>query len=111
TGVATTFINKSVPESALLDLKHLLVEAKQTVPPVLKALEDPYEDLAAPERGGRGDDGLSNATGTKGCAFCGGLGHRITDCPKVDSQVRKIGAGKRDFLAGKSEGYGGDSLG
>ena len=26
TGVATTFINKSVPESALLDLKHLLVE-------------------------------------------------------------------------------------
>ncbi|KAJ8552414.1 hypothetical protein ON010_g10130 [Phytophthora cinnamomi] len=105
TGVATTFINKSVPESALLDLKHLLVEAKQTVPPVLKALEDPYEEL---ERSG---DGLSNATGTKGCAFCGGLGHRITDCPKVDSQVRKIGAGKRDFLAGKSEGYGGDSLG
>ncbi|CAH0520782.1 unnamed protein product [Peronospora belbahrii] len=105
TGVATTFINKSVPESALLDLKHLLVEAKQTVPPVLKVLEDPYEDL---ERAG---DGLSNATGTKGCAFCGGLGHRITDCPKVDSQVRKIGAGKRDFLAGKSEGYGGDSLG
>ncbi|KAF1789202.1 P-loop containing nucleoside triphosphate hydrolase [Phytophthora cactorum] len=105
TGVATTFINKSVPESALLDLKHLLVEAKQTVPPVLKALEDPYEEL---ERSG---NGLSNATGTKGCAFCGGLGHRITDCPKVDSQVRKIGAGKRDFLAGKSEGYGGDSLG
>ncbi|CAI5730676.1 unnamed protein product [Peronospora destructor] len=105
TGVATTFINKSVPESALLDLKHLLVEAKQTVPPVLKALEDPYEES---ERRG---DGLSNATGTKGCAFCGGLGHRITDCPKVDSQVRKIGAGKRDFLAGKSEGYGGDSLG
>ncbi|CEG45674.1 dead deah box rna helicase [Plasmopara halstedii] len=105
TGVATTFINKSVPESALLDLKHLLVEAKQTVPPVLKALEDPYEEL---ERNG---DGLSNATGSKGCAFCGGLGHRITDCPKVDSQVRKIGAGKRDFLAGKREGYGGDSLG
>jgi len=75
------------------------------VPPVLKALEDPYEEL---ERSG---DGLSNATGTKGCAFCGGLGHRITDCPKVDAQVRKIGAGKRDFLAGKSEGYGGDSLG
>ncbi|RLN56247.1 hypothetical protein BBP00_00008089 [Phytophthora kernoviae] len=96
TGVATTFINKSVPESALLDLKHLLVEAKQTVPPVLKALEDPYEELV---RSATGGDGLSNATGTKGCAFCGGLGHRITDCPKVDSQVRKIGAGKRDFLA------------
>lgn len=29
TGVATTFINKDVEESALLDLKHLLIEAKQ----------------------------------------------------------------------------------
>uniref|UniRef100_K3X7H8 RNA helicase n=1 Tax=Globisporangium ultimum (strain ATCC 200006 / CBS 805.95 / DAOM BR144) TaxID=431595 RepID=K3X7H8_GLOUD len=104
TGVATTFINKSVPESALLDLKHLLVEAKQTVPPVLRALEDPYTETA---EGG----GLSNATGTKGCAFCGGLGHRITDCPKVDAQSRKIGAGRRDYLGGKSEGYGGDNLG
>ena len=28
TGVATTFINKTVEPSALLDLKHLLVEAK-----------------------------------------------------------------------------------
>ncbi|KAI9917300.1 hypothetical protein PsorP6_012933 [Peronosclerospora sorghi] len=91
TGVATTFINKSVPESTLLDLKHLLVEAKQTVPPVLKALEDPYEEL---ERRG---DALSNATGTKGCAFCGGLGHRITDCPKVDSQHCQAKA--------KQEGY------
>lgn len=106
TGVATTFINKSVPESALLDLKHLLIEAKQTVPPVLRALEDPYTDVVTD-----GANGLSNATGTKGCAFCGGLGHRITDCPKVDSQVRKIGAGRRDLLAGKSEGYGGDALG
>jgi hypothetical protein len=34
TGVATTFINKEVEESALLDLKHLLIEAKQRVPPV-----------------------------------------------------------------------------
>ena len=30
TGVATTFINKEVPERALLDLKHLLIEAKQS---------------------------------------------------------------------------------
>jgi ATP-dependent RNA helicase DDX41 len=36
TGVATTFINKDVEESALLDLKHLLIEAKQRVPPVLQ---------------------------------------------------------------------------
>lgn len=30
-----------VEESALLDLKHLLMEAQQRVPPVLMALEDP----------------------------------------------------------------------
>lgn len=104
TGVATTFINKSVPDTAILDLKHLLVEAKQTVPPVLAAYVDPYMD--DPNSGG-----LSNATGTKGCSFCGGLGHRIVDCPKVDAHSRKIGAGRRDFLAGKSQGYGGDTLG
>ena len=33
-GVATTFINKNVDESILLDLKHLLIEAKQRIPPV-----------------------------------------------------------------------------
>ncbi|ETV91768.1 hypothetical protein H310_13826 [Aphanomyces invadans] len=99
TGVATTFINKSVPESALLDLKHLLVEAKQRVPPVLKALDDPMEHSQ------------ENATGSKGCAFCGGLGHRITDCPKLESNARKLNAGRRDYLGGQSGGYGGDTLG
>ena len=43
TGVATTFINKTVEPSALLDLKHLLVEAKQRVPPVLQVLDEPEE--------------------------------------------------------------------
>jgi ATP-dependent RNA helicase DDX41 len=85
TGVATTFINKDVEESALLDLKHLLIEAKQRVPPVLQALEDP-------------DDELVNVGGVKGCAFCGGLGHRITDCPKLDKDARRLGAGMKDAL-------------
>jgi ATP-dependent RNA helicase DDX41 len=88
TGVATTFINKDVEESALLDLKHLLQEAKQRVPPVLMVLGDPESDLM---------DGVG---GMKGCAFCGGLGHRITDCPKLDKNARQLGAGKRDMLAG-----------
>ena len=89
TGVATTFINKDVAESALLDLKHLLIEAKQRVPPVLQALQDTSEDLM--------DDGEM-----KGCPFCGGLGHRITECPKLDKDARRIGANKRDSLAGGS---------
>lgn len=87
TGVATTFINKSVEESVLLDLKHLLVEAKQRVPPVLLALDDPRE-LA--ERAGLG----------RGCAFCGGLGHRITECPKLEQNRNKMSGPKRDYLAG-----------
>ena len=33
-GVATAFINNDVTESALLDLKNLLMEAEQCVPPV-----------------------------------------------------------------------------
>ncbi|RHY14963.1 hypothetical protein DYB36_005086 [Aphanomyces astaci] len=61
-GVATTFINKNVPESALLDLKHLLVEAKQRVPPVLKALDDPMEHSQ------------ENATGSKGSSYTLRLG-------------------------------------
>ena len=32
--MATTFINKQCPEMILLDLKYLLQEAKQRVPPV-----------------------------------------------------------------------------
>lgn len=37
-GLATTFINKSNDESVLLDLKHLLIEAKQKVPTFLADL-------------------------------------------------------------------------
>lgn len=37
-GIATTFINKSNDESVLLDLKHLLMEANQKVPPFLAEL-------------------------------------------------------------------------
>ena len=91
TGVATTFINREVPESALLDLKHLLMEAKQRIPPVLQALQDPDEDIIA-------------VGGTVGCAFCGGLGHRITDCPKLEKTASRIAGGKRDSLIG-SEGF------
>jgi ATP-dependent RNA helicase DDX41 len=94
TGVATTFINKDVNESTLLDLKHLLIEAKQRVPPVLQALEDP-------------DDDIRSVGGIGGCAFCGGLGHRITDCPKLDKDARRLGQGRKDSLVG-SRGGGGD---
>jgi len=76
TGVATTFINKSSDESILLDLKHLLMEAKQRIPPVLMALDDPTEEMI-------------EVKGVKGCAYCGGLGHRVGNCPKLESTKRK----------------------
>ena len=90
TGLATTFVNDEGPEISLLDLKYLLKEAKQRVPPFLKNLHSEHEKFL--EHGG--------------CAYCGGPGHRITACPKLESiqqqQVSKVGKG--DGLAG-SEGF------
>ncbi len=100
TGVATTFINKTVQETSLLDLKALLIEAKQRVPPVLQAIQDPFAD-------GASSSGAA-LQGVRGCAFCGGLGHRIADCPKRDKDARRLGAGARDLLIGGG-GYGGET--
>jgi len=77
TGVATTFINKTSPETVLLDLKHLLIEAKQQLPLVLQTLE------------GDEDVEVSDDDAGKGCIFCGGLGHRVANCPKRDTQTRQ----------------------
>jgi ATP-dependent RNA helicase DDX41 len=53
TGIATTFINRNQQETVLLDLKHLLKEAKQRIPPVrdLKTQYGPTEPLI--QRGSR----------------------------------------------------------
>ena len=36
-----------------------------------------------------------------GCAYCGGLGHRITDCPKLEAvQKKRVNdIGRKDYLA------------
>lgn len=95
TGVATTFINKSCEETTLLDLKHLLKEAHQRIPPVLMIMDDPL------------DNGAADGSGTKGCSFCGGLGHTIVDCPKIDKDARRVAGGRKDALA-TGDGYGGE---
>ncbi|KHJ47118.1 DEAD/DEAH box helicase [Trichuris suis] len=87
-GRATTFINRSCDVSVLLDLKHLLFEAKQEVPPFLMSLQaesEKYLDI--------GED--------RGCTYCGGLGHRITDCPKLESlQSKRLQMmSRKDYLA------------
>lgn len=43
-------------------------------------------------------------SGERGCAFCGGLGHRITDCPKLEAmQTKQVSnIGRKDYLAHSS---------
>lgn len=94
TGIATTFINKAQSELTLLDLKHLLREAKQRIPPVLQALHDPMDELME----------LELVSGTKGCAYCGGLGHRIADCPKLRNDSREQAKKQQDAFGGGSTG-------
>ena len=95
-GYATTFINKSVDTAVLLDLKHLLIEAKQKVPPFLATLETEEEQFL---NLGSSEDA--------GCSYCGGLGHRITACPKLEAVNHKKNAniGRRDYLANTSADY------
>jgi len=97
TGVATTFINKNCEETTLLDLKHLLMEAKQRIPPVLATLEDPM------------DQDIGGDEGTKGCAFCCGLGHRVATCPKLEAHRMKqiMGSGRDDLAGTSSSAFGG----
>jgi len=80
TGIATTFVNMNTPEQTLLDLKYLLMEAGQKVPPFLLSVEDP-----------RAAQGGS----LKGCPVCGGLGHGISNCPKLEDTLRKQVASHR----------------
>ncbi|KAH8833496.1 P-loop containing nucleoside triphosphate hydrolase protein [Flagelloscypha sp. PMI_526] len=74
TGIATTFINHNTPDQTLLDLKYLLMEARQKVPPFLAALEDPR---------------IAQGGSMRGCPVCGGLGHGIGNCPKLEETSRR----------------------
>ncbi|KAF7311682.1 DEAD-box ATP-dependent RNA helicase 35 [Mycena kentingensis (nom. inval.)] len=80
TGIATTFVNMNTPEPTLLDLKYLLIEAGQKVPPFLSTIEDPQ---------------LQTGLMTKGCAVCGGLGHSVASCPKREDAQRRLMASHR----------------
>jgi ATP-dependent RNA helicase DDX41 len=111
-GIATTFINMSSSQTVLLDLKvrplsrawvagrltlgqHLLREAKQKIPPILESMD---------EMSGYG----AEVAGSRGCAFCGGLGHRINVCPKLESQQKAKMISTRGDGGGGGGGGGGD---
>ena len=63
---------------------------------VLATLDDPMEEATHDEL-------------ARGCQFCGGLGHRVATCPKLEAhRMKQIMGGSRDDLAGNaSRGFGG----
>ena len=63
----------------------------------LQVLHDPLEELRE----------LEKASGSRGCTYCGGLGHRIGDCPKLRSQNREQQRNKKDYFG--SGGFGGET--
>lgn len=71
-GLATTYVNKNQDEAILLDLKHLLLEAGQKVPGFLNAIQEDDPNEASQE-----------------CTFCGGLGHKLNQCHKLENQRMK----------------------
>lgn len=123
-----------------MDLKALLIEAKQKVPPVLQVLQTGDETML--DIGGTNYILIAETSlysqlstllqhllvcakwlcggqkykikafltsafpflGERGCTFCGGLGHRITDCPKLEAMQTKqvTNIGRKDYLANSS---------
>ncbi|CAH0731112.1 unnamed protein product, partial [Brenthis ino] len=91
-GVATTLLGRAADCSVLRDLAHLLTEAGQRVPAfLLEMIGEPDVPVAA----------------GPGCSYCGGLGHRITECPKLEAVQNKQASniGRRDYLANTAADY------
>ena len=68
----------------------------QRVPHFLLALDDPLEEMEA----------LATASGIKGCVICGGLGHRATQCPKLEAENKATIGKNKDYFG--SGGFGGE---
>uniref|UniRef100_A0A7S0YDJ7 RNA helicase n=1 Tax=Polytomella parva TaxID=51329 RepID=A0A7S0YDJ7_9CHLO len=97
TGISTTFLSAATStDEILLDLKYLLKETNQVIPEMLYTIEDPYEKEAA----------MAELAGVKGCSYCGGLGHRVTNCPKLSAEDRQKQRSHKDPFG--SGGYGGE---
>ncbi|XP_072946811.1 ATP-dependent RNA helicase abstrakt [Epargyreus clarus] len=91
-GLASTLLPRAADPLLLRDLLQLLREAGQKVPAFLL-------DMI-------GETDLPSSDG-QGCAYCGGLGHRITECPKLEAVQNKQASniGRRDYLANTAADY------
>jgi len=65
------------------------------VPTFLTAIFDPVDEAEA----------VALASGVRGCAYCGGLGHRIAECPKLKTENREQEARRKDWF-GAAGGIG-----
>ncbi|MFH4981833.1 hypothetical protein AB6A40_008542 [Gnathostoma spinigerum] len=81
-GLATTFVNRKADMSVLHDLRALLCEAGQELPLFLRDMPGAVTAESS---------GFANGQ-EKGCSYCSGLGHRITNCPKLESVQNKTAA-------------------
>lgn len=101
TGTATTFVSSLDSSLVLADLLQLMVEAGQKVPPGLYELvpQEANNNLASVDVGG-----------VKGCAYCGGFGHRVTECPVLESEKMKalVSGGNTGGERFNRGGFGGE---
>ncbi|KAJ6868564.1 hypothetical protein NC651_033595 [Populus alba x Populus x berolinensis] len=74
-----------------------LARSEAEVPPILGELKDPMED----------GDTITAASGVEGCAYCGGLGHRIRECPRLEHRRgQQLAISRTDYFG--SGGYRGE---
>jgi ATP-dependent RNA helicase DDX41 len=89
-------------EQTLLDLKYLLMEAKQKWVFAISRFNELIEliflllftfCLRIPPFLATIEDLNAGSGGVLGCTNCGGLGHSITNCPKLEENQRRTVAG------------------
>lgn len=74
TGLATTFINKGCDQTVLVELKDILYQCGQSVPPFLKVIEDKEGQRLV-------------------CTYCGSQKHKLKSCLKLERKKLKELAG------------------
>lgn len=50
---------------------------------------------------------LEKKTGNKGCSYCGGLGHRVKDCPKLRAADKEAARNRKDYFG--AGGFGAET--